>query len=225
MIKNLPDLLHYHVQNLYAAETLLLKEFPGIIEKAQHRSLKNALTHHLNITKEQKERLEKIVDILNDYKGEVQVQLKPDHVCKGIAALLQETYDLFDEGLEKEVIDAAIISSVQKIEHYEISSYGTALAYAKQLKVAELEELLEETLNEEYEADDLLTALATASLNKEAVTADVKVEDKTNLETDVSEDDMGSAGQIHITERTITSPGGRAGTSHRRYGTGESRGH
>src|SRR3954454_5480920 len=107
MIKNLPDLLLYHVQNLYAAETLLLKELPPIIDKAQHRSLKNALTHHLNITKEQKERLEKIADILNSYKGEEQIQLKPDHICKGIAALLQETNALVNQGLEKEVTDAA----------------------------------------------------------------------------------------------------------------------
>lgn len=88
------------------------------------------------------------------------------------------------------------------------------------------EQLLHETLNEEYDADDLLTALATASLNKEAVNEDVKTLDQSDKDDDKNDEESSEgAAQVHITERTINSPGGRAGTSHRRYGTGESRGH
>lgn len=205
----------------------MLTALPAIIEKARHHSLQNALNHHLNITKEQKNRLEQIVQLLNKNNTKEQIHLNPEHVCKGMMGLTNEANEIFELGLQKEVTDAAIISLVQKMEHYEITSYGTAIAFANQLQMTKAEELLDETLNEEYEADDLLTALAAASLNREAVSEDIKLSrDKTKSDAGTSDNDSaeGSA-QVHITERTINSPGGRAGTSHRRYGNGESRGH
>lgn len=226
MIKDLADLLMHHIQNLYAAEEHMLQAMPSIIEKVHHSSLKNGLNHHLNLTKEQKERLEQIAQLLNQKIIEKSVKLDAEHRCKGMMGLIEETIDMVEAGLEKDVTDAAIIACVQRMEHYEISTYGTALAYAKQLHIIKAEELLKETLNEEYEADDLLTALATASLNKEAVHQDINVVDQAKRDTNSEDNESSeSTSQIHITERTINSPGGRAGTSHRRYGSGESRGH
>lgn len=226
MLKHLQDLLIHLIQNLYAAEEQMLQAMPAIIEKVNHSSLKNALTHHLNLTTEQKQRLEQVVQLINQINIEKPVKLNSAHICKGMSGLVEETNELLEAGLEKDVTDAALIACVQKMEHYEISTYGTALAYAHQLNLVKAEELLNETLDEEYAVNDLLTALATASLNKEAVASDVAninpAEDKANsTNNDTSE----STSQIHITERTINSPGGRAGTSHRRYGSGESRGH
>lgn len=226
MIKDLADLLMHLIQNLNAAEEQMQQAMPAIIEKVNHSSLKNALTHHLNLTTEQKKRLEQIVQLLNQKNKEKPVELNAGYICKGMSGLIEEANDILKGGLEKEVTDAAIIACVQKMEHYEISTYGTALAYANQLHLAKAEELLNETLNEEYEADDLLTALAAASLNKEAVHQDIEGVNEANSDSSSeSNEPSESTSQIHITERTINSPGGRAGTSHRRYGNGESRGH
>lgn len=226
MIKTLSGLLLQTLQTLYSSENQMLQEMPGIIEKVKHSSLKNALNHHLGLTSEQKERLEKVAFLFSEKRIEDHVTLHSENVAKGMKGLIEEAKEIFETGLEEDVTDAAIIAAVQKMEHYEISGYGTAVAYARQLKMAKAEALLNETLDEEYEADDLLTALATASLNKEAVHEDTGVfnegnDDGAKDSTESSE----STSQVHITERTINSPGGRAGTSHRRYGTGESRGH
>lgn len=225
MIKDLADLMLHHIQNLYAAEEHMLQAMPSIIEKVHHNSLKNALNHHLNLTKEQKERLEKIVQLLNQKSMQKNVKLNMEYTCKGMTGLIEETNDIIQAGLEKDVTDAAIIACIQKMEHYEISAYGTALAYANQLQITKAQELLNETLNEEYEADDLLTALATASLNKEAVQQDIESVNQADNNTSANDNKSESTSKIHITERTINSPGGRAGTSHQGYGSGESRGH
>ena len=223
MIKTLSSLLIRTIQNLYASEDHMLQELPSIIEKVKHTSLKNALNHHLSLTSDQKKRLEKILFLINEHTNE-EAKLSPGCISKGMIGLLEEAKEILETGLEADVTDAAIIAAIQKMEHYEISSYGTAVAYARQLQITTAEALLNETLDEEYEADDLLTALATASLNKEAVHEDVKT--LNNQGNDKSNDEStGNKSEVHITERTINSPGGRAGTSHRRYGTGESRGH
>jgi ferritin-like metal-binding protein YciE len=223
MIKDLKDLFFYHLQNLHSSEKQMLKALPSLIEKVQHDSLKNALKHHLKVTKEQKERLDKTVDSI---KNEQQIELNQDYVSKGMTALIEEANDILEGGLEKDVTDAAIIACIQKMEHYEISCYGTTIAYARQLHLNKESEILSESLQEEYDTDDLLTALATASFNKEAMPENLQQIAEANSDTDVaSEQSAGSDSQVHITERTINSPGGRAGTSHRGYGSGESRGH
>ena len=224
MIKNLADLLMHHLQNLNAAENRMFEALPAIIEKVHHISLKNALNHHRNLTTEQKKRLEQIAQMLQK-RTEEPLKFIPKHIGKGMAGLIEEMNDVLETGLEKEVTDAAIIACVQKMEHYEISTYGTALAYAHQLHMVKAEELLQETLNEEYEADDLLTALATASLNKQAVPQYIEKVDQSDSSVSSEDEPSESTTKVNISERTINSPGGRAGTSHRGYGSGESRGH
>ncbi|HKG67715.1 MAG TPA: DUF892 family protein [Segetibacter sp.] len=224
MIKNLADLLMHHLENLNSAEDQMFEALPAVIEKVHHSSLKNALNHHRNLTTAQKKRLEQIAQMLQK-RTEESLKLNPKHICKGMVGLIEEMNDVLETGLEKEVTDAAIIACVQKMEHYEISTYGTALAYAHQLHMAKAEELLKESLNEEYEADDLLTALATASFNKEAVPQHIENVDRSDTNVSSEDEPSETTPKVNITERTINSPGGRAGTSHRRYGSGESRGH
>lgn len=226
-ISNLVDLLMYNVQNLYAAEQQAKQAMPAIMERAHHSSLKNALTHHHNLTDEQIKRLKKIPGLVEQKAGEGNIHfgevIKPDVVCKGMNGLIEEANELLQKGLSQDVTDAAIIECVQKMEHYEISVYGTALAYAKQMHLHEVENLLNETLLEEYDADDLLTSLATAALNKEAIPEGMGL-DK-NTDSGSVDIETSRPVKVSISERTINSPGGRAGTSHRRYGGGESRGH
>jgi ferritin-like metal-binding protein YciE len=219
-IHNLTDLLLHQLQVLHAVEAHQLILLPQLIEKAHHQSLKNALTHHLKLSKEQKSRLHQLLLTLTDNKFEAANEKTSNP--KGISGLVAETTDLLQTQIAPEVIDAAIIACVQKIEHYEISGYGTAVAYAKQLHLHKAEDLLKETLVEEYDADDLLTNLAKASLNKKAAP-----EETIETATDDAEliNKQTSKGIVHITECSIQSPGGRAGTSHRGYPSGESRGH
>jgi ferritin-like metal-binding protein YciE len=231
-INNLLDLLVYCIRNLYLAEEQVGKFIPSLIEKAHHSSLKNALNHHVGLTNQQKERLTKVGTLIKEKIPEVsfsQINEKNDTATsKAIIGLIDEIDHLLKLNLSKEVMDAAIIASVQKIEHYEISSYGTAVSYAKQLQLHQIETLLNETLQEEYDADDLLTALANAAINKESVPDGLKtgedITDEKNIGAIEDDQDVEHA-TFSISERTINSPGGRAGTSHRRYGNGESRGH
>jgi ferritin-like metal-binding protein YciE len=225
-INDLADLLMYNVKNLYGAEEQMLKVFPSFIEKAHHASLKNALTHHTSLIGEQKKRLSKIAKVVSE-KKETGEMLLVDEVNKGISGLIGETNELLQSNVASDVTDAAIIAEVQKLQHYEICVCGTAHAYASQLRLQNVVDMLNETLQEEYDLDDLLTALATAAINKEALPQSITT-------TEASEEDKGrepsagdepSYGAVSIDERSINSPGGRAGTSHRRYGSGESRGH
>jgi hypothetical protein len=93
--------------------------------------------------------------------------------CKGMEGLIDEGQKIMSAKISLEALDAAIIASAQKVEHYEISGYGTARAYASELNLDEVQKLLEQTLNEEYEADDRLTALALKRVNLDAEMAEV----------------------------------------------------
>lgn len=187
------------------------------------------LPHHARLTEEQKQRLTLIVSLINQAMSGVDhfdAEEMGTGTSKAISGLIEEIRELM-QSLSNEVLDADIIASMQKIEHYEISSYGTAVAFAKQLELHSIESLLNETLQEEYDADDLLTALANAAINKESsyeipeISEDVT--DNNNIK--LGEDEQPQYSAISISERTINSPGGRAGTSHRGYSSGESRGH
>jgi len=179
-MKDLKDLLKHEVMDLYSAEEQIIDALPKMIEKANDPALKNALQEHLNITKKQKQRLDKVQALLRE-KGEEAPGEKKGflsglfgggaHKCKGTQGLIEEGQKVMGENMNPEVMDAAIIGCAQKIEHYEICGYGTAKAFALELKLTDVAELLNETLNEEYEADDRLTAMAVGRLNAQAETA------------------------------------------------------
>lgn len=228
-INNLVDLLSQNLQQLYAAEEQMQQALPAIIDKVHHSSVKNSLQHHAGLTQEQKKRLVKIAALLQKKGMATAVEFSDGYINKGMSGLVDEANELLAMNIAKEVTDTLVIACMQKIEHYEISAYGTAVAYAKQLQLRDVEALLQETLKEEYDADDLLTALATAAINKEAIPEDLQLTREQPDETDEAEslDNKTSDRPVKetISERTIESPGGRAGTSHRGYSSGESRGH
>lgn len=181
---NLKDLLKHEILDLYSAEEQIIEAMPAMIDKTQNANLRKALQQHLKITEEQKKRLDKVKQLISEEEGE-QAEGKErkgffsrlfggtneKEKCKGMEGLIDEGEKIMSEDISPEALDAAIIASAQKIEHYEISGYGTARAYAKELKLKEVERLLEQTLNEEYEADDRLTELAVGKLNVEAENA------------------------------------------------------
>jgi ferritin-like metal-binding protein YciE len=184
-IINLRDLLNHEILDLYSAEKQIINALPSMIERAYDPQLKNALDEHLEVTKIHKERLEKVQELLTDNLEDADNMVDRENQgffsrlfggvknpkCKGIEGLIKEGKKIMAEDMTPEAMDAAIIASAQKIEHYEISGYGTAHAYARQLNLEFVATLLEQTLNDEYEADDLLTELAEGDLNIEAENA------------------------------------------------------
>ncbi|HUR11639.1 MAG TPA: ferritin-like domain-containing protein [Flavitalea sp.] len=174
---DLKDLLKHEILDLYSAEEQIIEAMPAMIEKANDSKLKKALQEHLKITEKQKTRLDKVKSLLgeteqsdSDGKGFFSSLFGGSNgtKCKGTEGLITEGKKMMGEKMTPEVLDAAIIASAQKIEHYEICGYGTARAFARELNLGEVAKLLEETLNEEYQADDLLTEMAVGRLNQEA---------------------------------------------------------
>lgn len=164
-MNSLNNLLAHEIKDLYSAEEQIIEALPQMIEKAQNQELKRTLNEHLKITEQQKKRLDKVQKLLEESGASIEEE---DTVCLGMQGLIEEGQKIMNEDMEPEVMDAAITAAAQKIEHYEISAYGTACAYARELKLKEVEKLLQQTLDEEYEADGLLTELAVGGLNVEA---------------------------------------------------------
>ncbi len=167
---DLRDLLQHEIEDLYSAEEQIIEALPKMVEKASNPGLRQALNQHLQVTKGQKDRLDKVKKLMESEKREPGFfeKIFGGTKCKGTEGLIKEGEKMMNENMEPTVRDAAIIASAQKIEHYEISGYGTARAYAMQLGLTAVEELLTATLNEEYEADDSLTALAFFDVNLQA---------------------------------------------------------
>ncbi len=162
-MKNLQDLYIHELRDLHDAESQIIEALPKMAKKAEHKSLKDALQEHLNETKEQRNRLDKIFKRLD--KGQ------SGTVCKAMRGLISEGEDLMEEAKASDVRDAAIIAAAQRVEHYEISGYGTAATYAKMLGFTEDHDLLSKTLAEEKEADQKLNKVAKEAVNPEAMPA------------------------------------------------------
>ena len=159
---SLQELYVEQLQDLYDAEQQIIKALPKMIEAAQSGELRDALTEHLEVTRKQADRVEKICQELGeDAKGEK---------CKGMEGVLKEGSDLVKDVDNEDVRDAAIIAAAQRVEHYEMAGYGTARTYATLLGFDDAASALEETLEEEKEADEKLSSLA-KELNVEALDA------------------------------------------------------
>lgn len=184
---DLQDLLKHEIKDLYSAEQQIIGFMPFVIEKVSNPQLREALERHLEITQGQVERLEQVQQLMAQGGGQQGAQGDNSlfarlsrkrsqgseigtggEKCLGMEGLLKEGEKVLSEEMEPSVLDAAIIACAQKIEHYEICGYGTARAYARELNMGEVAELLEQTLDEEYEADDRLTDLAVQRINEEA---------------------------------------------------------
>ncbi len=157
---NLEDLFEHQIKDLYSAETQLINALPKMQENANDDSLKDAIGKHLDETKNQKTRLEEVAE---------ECGIDPSGVtCEAMKGLVKEAQSFIAEDAEASVKDAGIIADAQRVEHYEISAYGTAIQYAKSLKHNTSVDKLEETLNEEKNADSMLNKIAESSVNKEA---------------------------------------------------------
>ncbi len=191
-IIDLEDLLKHEILDLYSAEEQIIDGLPNMIEKANDPMLKEALSSHLEVTREHKERLDTIKRTLIDERHEEDNGFfsnlfggSDSVTCKGTEGLIKEGEKMMGEDMTPEAMDAAIIGAAQKIEHYEIAGYGTAKAYALELGMNDVAAQLELTLNEEYEADDALTSLAVGQVNIEAENAEDDDNDE-DLDEDVS---------------------------------------
>lgn len=159
-MKNLKDLFEHQLKDLYSAENQILEALPKMQKSANDDKLKKAFEKHLKETQGQVKRLEEICDKLG---------IKPTgETCKAMKGLVKEAESFLEEDAEKDVRDAGLIAEAQRVEHYEISGYGTAIRYAKELGHDDIASKLQKTLDEEYKTDESLTKMAEARLNKKA---------------------------------------------------------
>ena len=154
------DLLEYELRDLYSAETQLIEALPKMEAAASHASLKQAFKDHLSETQQQQRRLDEIGQQLKlDLKGET---------CQAMKGLIKEGQEVIGMEGNSAVKDAALIAAAQRVEHYEIAGYGAAYHFAQFLGHNRVQELLQETLNEEKNTNDKLSHLAMESINQEA---------------------------------------------------------
>lgn len=163
--KGFKDLFELELKDLYSAEKQLTKALPKMAKAATNAELKEAFESHLEETEGQIERLEKIFDQLGVSYSRVEK-------CKAMEGLVEEGKKVMEEGLEPHVLDAALIAAAQRVEHYEIAGYGCCRTFAQQLGHQDIADLLQETLDEEGNADKKLTDIAETVVNQEAETAD-----------------------------------------------------
>lgn len=157
MKKDLKDLLIDELHDMLSAEKQIVEALPAMVTASESPDLKKAFTSHLKETKGQVRRLEKIFKILKIEKKE--------KICKATKGLIQECKEVLKDFKTKSPLrDAALISKSQRIEHYEISAYGTMRTFAKEIGLASVVDLLQETLSEEENADKKLTTLAEGGL-------------------------------------------------------------
>jgi ferritin-like metal-binding protein YciE len=162
--EGLRQLLEDQLKDIYWAEKAITKSMPEMVEKVSSQELVDELSEHMEETIQQVSRLENVFEILG-LKAEAEK-------CEGMEGLIDEAEDIIDDLEEGPVRDAGIIAAAQKIEHYEIASYGTVKSFANLLGEFEAASLLEETLEEEKEADQRLTDLAESIINIEAASSD-----------------------------------------------------
>jgi ferritin-like metal-binding protein YciE len=163
-LKSLDDLLVHELQDIYHAEGQVTKALPKMIKTASHPELQAAFEEHLEQTEGQIERLEQVFKLLGmPAKGKK---------CEGMAGLIEEGNKMMSENADPAVMDAALIAAAQKVEHYEIASYGCVCTYAELLGYEQVHDLLGQNLEEEEMTDEKLTALAESVINLEAEEAD-----------------------------------------------------
>ena len=159
-IKSMDDLFLHTLQDVYYAENQIVKALPKLIEKATNRELTTGLRDHLRETENQVVRLEQVFEKLGQ---------KPKGVdCPAIDGLIKEADEVAGEVDDKKVLDAAIIGSAQAVEHYEMSRYGTLIAWAQELGHDNVVSLLNANLKEEKAADKKLNGLAEGGVNRRA---------------------------------------------------------
>ena len=159
-IKSMEDLFLHTLQDVYYAENQIVRSLPKMIEKSTARELTSGLRNHLAETEQQVSRLDQVFQTLG--------QTPKGTDCPAMDGLIKEADDVAGEIEDKKVLDAAIIASAQAIEHYEISRYGTLIAWAEELGHDRVIRFFRANLKEEKAADKKLNILAEAKLNRKA---------------------------------------------------------
>jgi ferritin-like metal-binding protein YciE len=165
-LQSMEELLLHECKDLLSAEKQLVKALPKMAKGAANEALRAAFTEHLEQTKTHVERLEQVISSLG-------ATARAEH-CKGMEGLIEEGADLLEEDADAMVKDAALIGAAQKVEHYEISGYGTARTLAEILGQKEAVKLLQQTLDEEKETDAKLTKLALSQIRANPTAAATK---------------------------------------------------
>lgn len=158
--KMLEDLFLDTLKDIYYAERQIVKALPKMAKAAESEELRTAFKNHLQETHGQIERLQQVFEILG--------KRAQGKTCEAIQGLIEEGDEIIEEFSESPAIDAGLISAGNAVEHYEIARYGTLKTWATLLKMPEAAKLLDANLQEEHKADELLTKLATAQVNKKA---------------------------------------------------------
>ncbi|MBA1144480.1 YciE/YciF ferroxidase family protein [Mesorhizobium neociceri] len=160
-IKSMNDLFLHVLQDIFYAEKQIVKALPDMIDKATNRELTAALQNHLGETQKHVQRLEQAFELIGESpKGTA---------CPAIDGIIKEAKEIAGDIAEKKVLDAALITAAQAVEHYEITRYGTLIAWAEEIGNSAVAKLLAITLNEEKAADKKLTTIAEGTVNRKAV--------------------------------------------------------
>lgn len=159
-IKTMNDLFLHQLQDIYYAEQQIVKSLPDMIEKAKDPQLKTGLKAHLGETENHVVRLEQVFKMHG---------VQPKGVdCPAIDGIIEEAEEIAGDVADRDVLDAAIIAAAQAVEHYEMTRYGTLIAWAHQLGRDDCAAVLQKTLDEEKAADKKLTAMAESKVNRKA---------------------------------------------------------
>jgi ferritin-like metal-binding protein YciE len=159
-IRTLDDLFVHTLQDIYYAENQITKALPTMISKATDRQLKQGFETHLTETKGHVKRLEQVFQMHGKSPKAVD--------CPAIDGIIKEANEVAGDIGDKEVLDAALLASAQAVEHYEITRYGTLIAWAKQLGRPDCARVLQQNLEEGKATDKKLTAIAESKVNKKA---------------------------------------------------------
>jgi ferritin-like metal-binding protein YciE len=159
-IKNMDDLFVHTLRDIYYAEKQIVKSLPEMIDKASNAQLKQGFQTHLRESENHVKRLEQVFDLIGKKAQGVD--------CPAIDGIIEEAEDVAGEVQNKPVLDAALIAAAQAVEHYEMTRYGTLIAWAKQLGRNDAATLLNQTLDEEKATDKKLTEMAESQINRKA---------------------------------------------------------
>jgi ferritin-like metal-binding protein YciE len=162
-LNSVQDLLIDELRDIYHAEQQLLKALPKMAKAARSDQLRHAFEHHLEETNGQVDRLRQVFEKLGARSR--------GQRCEAMIGLIEEAHEMIDEITTPEVLDVALITAAQKVEHYEIASYGSACALAEALGETEVVQLLRQTLDEEKHADQKLNEIALSDVNRTALKA------------------------------------------------------
>jgi ferritin-like metal-binding protein YciE len=167
-LNTLNEALESQLNDIYDAEKQLVQKLPQVAQAVSSASVRKAIENHLAETRQQINRLEQVFDLLDSSP-----QTK---TCTAMRGILQEADEVLSSTGNQKVKDAVIIGALQRVEHYEIAAYGTVCAFADELDLDDVANLLEETLEEEKDADKELTRLAEGGIFRESINAEARPE-------------------------------------------------